>query len=154
MTNARTTSCPERSAGRTKPVSRTPRRGAALVEFAVVSPVLLILVLGMLEIGRAVMVTEVLTYSARMGARTGAISSGSTANAKTAAEKVLTDSGVSGATVQVMVNGSTGVDASAAKSGDEIAVSVTVPYANVTWITTPDYLDGKTLSGRVVMRRE
>ena len=130
------------------------RRGAALVEFAIVTPVLLVLVLGMIEIGRAVMVTEVLTYAARMGARTGAISSGSTAGATTAANAVLTDSGINGATVTVFVNGSSVTDASAGKSGDQIAVSVTIPYANVTWLSNPDYLEGKTLSGRVVMRKE
>lgn len=130
------------------------RRGAALVEFAIVTPVLLVLVLGMIEIGRAVMVTEVLTYAARMGARTGAISSGSTAGATAAANAVLTDSGVTGATVQVFVNGSSVTDASNAKSGDQIAVSVTIPYANVTWLSNPDYLEGKTLNGRVVMRKE
>jgi Flp pilus assembly protein TadG len=146
-----------RSPGTEPVLRRRPnrdRRGAALVEFAIVTPVLLVLVLGMIEVGRAVMVTEVLTYAARMGARTGAISSGSTANAKTAANAVLTDSGITGATVNVFVNGSNLTDASAAKSGDQIAVSVTIPYANVTWLSNPEYLDGKTLSGRVVMRKE
>lgn len=133
---------------------RPARRGAALVEFAIVTPVLLVVVLGMIEVGRAVMVTEVLTYAARMGARTGAISSGSTSGATTAANRVLTDSNIAGATVQVFVNGSAVTDAAAAKSGDEITVSVTIPYANVTWLSNPEYLEGKTLSGRVVMRKE
>lgn len=140
---------------RTKPGRRSARRsGAALVEFAIVTPVLLVLVLGMIEIGRAVMVTEVLTYAARMGARTGAISSGSTAGAKAAANTVLSDSGITSATVTVYVNGSSVTDAAAAKSGDKISVTVTIPYANVTWLSNPDYLQGKTLKGQVVMRKE
>ena len=130
------------------------RRGAALVEFAIVTPVLLVLVLGMIEVGRAVMVTEVLTYAARMGARTGSISSGSTAGAVAAANRVLTDSNLPGATVQILVNGSSVNDAATAKSGDEITVNVSIPYANVTWLSNPEYLNGKSLSGRVVMRKE
>ena len=131
-----------------------PRRGAALLEFAIIMPVLLIVVLGMIEIGRAVMVTEVLTHAARMGARTAAISSGSTSGALTAANKVLTDSGINGATVQVYVNGSSLKDASTAVSGDEIAVTISEPYANVTWLSNPKYLNGKNLNARVVMRKE
>jgi Flp pilus assembly protein TadG len=141
----------ERNAG---PRRRPARRGAALLEFAVVMPVLLIVVLGMIEIGRAVMVVDVLAYAARLGARTASISSGSTSGATSAAGKALTDSGINGATVTVAVNSSTVTDAAAAVSGDEIAVTVNVPYANVTWLSNPQYLNGKNLTARVVMRKE
>lgn len=129
------------------------RRGAALVEFAVVTPVLIMTVLGMLEVGRAVMATEVLAHAARVGARNGAISTGTTASVTTAVNDLLTSSGINGATVTVSVNGSS-TEVSGAKSGDEISVAVSVPYANVTWIANPSYLEGRNLSGRCVMRRE
>lgn len=45
------------------------RRGQALVEFALVLPVLMLLLLGILEFGRAWNVRQVLTDAAREGAR-------------------------------------------------------------------------------------
>ena len=57
---------------------RKKRRGAAAVEFAVVAPIFLLLVFGMIEYGRMVMVQQVLTNASREGARV-AVLDGSTA---------------------------------------------------------------------------
>lgn len=43
--------------------------GQALVEFALVAPILLFLILGIVDFARAWSAYEVITYSARMGAR-------------------------------------------------------------------------------------
>ena len=48
---------------------RKRRRGAAAVEFAVVAPVFFILIFGMIEFGRMVMVQQVITNASREGAR-------------------------------------------------------------------------------------
>ncbi len=55
--------------------SRRPRRerGSAVVEFALVVPVLLILVLGIAEFGRAYQVQTMLSAAAREGARAMAL---------------------------------------------------------------------------------
>ena len=45
------------------------RKGGALVEFAVVFPVFLVLVVGAIDVGRAVMVRQTLAEAARAGAR-------------------------------------------------------------------------------------
>ena len=45
-------------------------------------------------------------------------------------------------------------EVAAASAGDEICVEISIPYAEVTWVATPEYLAGKNLSGRCVMRRE
>ena len=57
--------------------SRQRRRGAAVVEFAVVVPVFLLFVFGMIEYGRMVMVQQILTNASREGARV-AVLEGST----------------------------------------------------------------------------
>jgi Flp pilus assembly protein TadG len=54
-------------------IHRNAERGAAAVEFALVLPVLLLLVLGMLEFSRAYNVQISLTNAAREGARVMAI---------------------------------------------------------------------------------
>ncbi len=45
------------------------RRGAATVEFAIVAPILFLFVFGVIEYGRALQVKQVLTNTAREGAR-------------------------------------------------------------------------------------
>lgn len=116
---------------------------------------MIMVVLGMFEMGRAIMVTEMLNHTARTGARAGAIASGSTANVQAAVDKLLGESGLDtdSCHVRILVNGVTGEVASA-QAGDEICVEISVPYAEVTWVATPEYLAGKNLSGRCVMRRE
>jgi len=134
---------------------RTDRRGAALVECALVMPVMILAVLGMFELGRAVMVTEVLAHASRTGARTGVLPSGNTAAVRAAVNDLLNDAGINSANcvVQVLVNGSA-TEVSDADPGDEILVTVAVPYSAVTWVANPEYLEGRNLSGRCVMRRE
>lgn len=48
---------------------RPPQRSQALIEFALVSPVLLLLVFGIIDIGRAVFYYDTLNHAAREGAR-------------------------------------------------------------------------------------
>jgi len=45
------------------------RRGAAAAEFAVVAPIFLLMVFGIVEIGRGLMVQQLLTNASRVGAR-------------------------------------------------------------------------------------
>jgi Flp pilus assembly protein TadG len=54
------------------------RRGQALVEFALVLPLLLMLVIGVFEFGRAYNVYQVITDAAREGARTAVVADPST----------------------------------------------------------------------------
>jgi Flp pilus assembly protein TadG len=129
------------------------RQGAALVEFAMILPILVMVIMGMFEFGRGIMATEVLNHAARLGARNGSLTTGTTASVTTAVNELLVNAGVNGTTVKVLVNGAA-TEVGNADSGDEIQVTVTVPYANVTWIGNPKYLAGKTLTGRCVMRRE
>lgn len=49
------------------------RRGASIVEMAVVSPLLLTLIFGVIEFGHGFMVRQILTNAAREGARVAAI---------------------------------------------------------------------------------
>lgn len=49
------------------------RRGAAIVEMAVVSPLLLTMIFGVIEFGNSFMIRQMLTNAAREGARVAAI---------------------------------------------------------------------------------
>lgn len=56
---------------------REGRRGQALVEFALVAPLLLLLTLGLVDFARAWNVYQVITDAAREGARTAVVEDGS-----------------------------------------------------------------------------
>lgn len=128
---------------------RTDRRGAAVVEFAVVAPVFIMLVFGMIEYGRMVMVQQLLTNAAREGARVGVLDGATTASVQTSVTSYLTNASVSGSTVTVSPN-----PPSSAGYGEPVTVTVTVPFNQVSWIPSPMYLGGKTLQASSVMRRE
>lgn len=128
---------------------RLYRRGAALVEFAIVAPVLLLLVMGMIEYGRLVMVQQVITNASREGARQGTLEGATTASVTTTVNQFLAASRIHGAVVTVTPN-----PPSSAAFGNPVTVAVQVPFSEVSWLPTPMFLSGATLSATTVMRRE
>jgi Flp pilus assembly protein TadG len=128
---------------------RRNRRAAAAVEFAVVAPVFLLLVFGMIEYGRMVMVQQVITNASREGARQAVLDGATTSNVTTTVTSYLTSGSISGATVTVSPNPPT-----SAQYGDPVTVTVSIPFSQVSWLPSPMYLGGKTLTASTVMRRE
>ena len=128
---------------------RIARRGAAAVEVAVVSPVLVLMVLGIIEFGRMSMVQQTITNAAREGAREAIIDGSTLAEVKSSVESYLSPAGVSGAEVTLSPDLSGTV-----KHGDPVAVSVSVPFSKVSWLPIPHFVGGKVLSSTAAMRRE
>jgi Flp pilus assembly protein TadG len=121
---------------------RAPRKGLAVVELAIIVPVLVFLAIGMIEVARGLMVKETLSNAARKGCRTGILPTGTTSAITSDINQVLTDNNIdsSYATVTVLVNGKV-ADASTAKQHDQISVKVSIPVSRVAWIT-PFFLPG------------
>src|SRR5947207_2220533 len=81
-----------------------PRRGAAAVELAVVSAFLFTpLLIGIFEIGRAVIVAEILEDAARKACNTGIKPDRTYTNTVTDATDILTDNGLDTASATVTV---------------------------------------------------
>jgi Flp pilus assembly protein TadG len=118
-------------------VARPQRRYAsAAVELAIVVPVLAVLVIGMVEITRAIQVKSYLTDTARSACRL-AIQNGSTnASVTSNVNTILTDNGINAnlATVTILVNGNS-MDVSAAKKYDQVSIKIAVPIGQVNWFT-------------------
>lgn len=113
---------------------RKSRRGAAALEFAIVLPMLLILVMGVLEVGRLLDIQQILTCAAREGARHGAANS-PTAGAENIVRRYLKNQGLiaaaSTATVTISTNGTT-------TSGFPVyQVRVTLPANSIHWVGLP-----------------
>lgn len=125
------------------------RRGAAVVEFAVVAPVFFLFVFGMIEYGRMVMVEQILTNAAREGARVGILDNSTTSDVDAAVNQYLTAANITGATITV-----TPSPPSSASYGSPVSVQVAVSFNNVSWLPSPFFLGGTTLSYTATMRRE
>lgn len=129
---------------------RRKRRAAAAVEFAVVAPLFFLLVFGMIEFGRMIMVQQIITNASREGARI-AVLDGTTSNEVTGAvENYLTGAGLSGGSVTIDPN-----EPNLAGYGEPVAVTVRIPFSQVSWLPSPMFVGGDTeLSASTVMRRE
>lgn len=128
---------------------RKYRRGAAVVEFAIIAPVFFLLVMGMIEYGRMVMVQQVLTNASREGCRMGVLDGTTAADVTTMINSYMTAARINGATVTMNPN-----PPSSAGYGQSVTVTVSVPFNQVSWLPSPMYLGGQTLSASTVMRRE
>jgi Flp pilus assembly protein TadG len=129
------------------------RRGATAVEFAFVGSTVFLIFFGVLELGRALMVSHLLTNAARAGARAGVVEGTSTTSIKAVVTSALSGVGISTENISVQVNdGST--DASASKAGDEITVKVTIPASSVSWLPWQRFTSSTTLSGQYTLQRE
>jgi Flp pilus assembly protein TadG len=129
--------------------SRKKRRGAAVVEFALVAPLFFLLVLGMIEYGRMVMVQQILTNASREGARRAVLDGIADADVQTAVGTYLTDTSITGATVTVATNAPVAPDYAESRT-----VTVTIPFSQVSWLPSPMYLGSYTMSASTTMRRE
>ena len=129
---------------------RKRRRGAAAVEFAFVAPVFFLLVLGMIEFGRMVMVQQVITNGSREGARVAVLDGTTGAEVQAVVEGYLSTANVPGATITVDPT-----EPSTAGYGAPVTVTVSVPFSEVSWLPTPMLMGGDTeLTAATVMRRE
>ena len=137
------------------------RRGAALVEMAFVLPVFMMVTLGIIEFGRAMMVGQLITNAAREGARLGIIDGNTNAEVIASIQSFLQQSAnipAADLTIDITVtpeqgNPDPGNEVSNALPKDLVSVYVSVPFDKVSYISG-NYLNGKTLSGRSSMRHE
>jgi Flp pilus assembly protein TadG len=128
------------------------RAAAASVEFAVVAPAFFLFVLGMVEVGRGLMVQHLLLNAARQGCRAGILPSGSNTQISSAAAATLAPASITAQSVSVTVNGAS-ADASTANSGDDVTVSVSVPVSSVTWVPVGSFLSGN-LTAQYTLRKQ
>jgi len=122
----------------------------AAVEFALVAIPFFIMVLGMIEIGRGIMVQQMLTNASREGARLGVLDGTTVQNIQNTVKSYLPSLPTNGG-LQIQVNpGSTYPSG----YGEPVTVRVSIPFSEVSWLPVPNYLGGTTLSATTVMRRE
>ncbi|GAB4139753.1 MAG: hypothetical protein Tsb009_08850 [Planctomycetaceae bacterium] len=138
------------------------RLGAVAVECALVVPLLVLAVMGMIDVGQFVNVGQVVNNASREGARHAArLDVTTVSEVQDAVESYLEiafpDANPTSATVTVKDgSGNTipGGDLTTLASGSQVSVTVSFPYDSVRWANGFPTLSGKTLKTTTVMRRE
>ena len=141
--------------------TRDERRGAAMVEMAVVLPVFFMILMGIVEFGRGMMVTQIVTNCAREAARTAILEGSVNTDVDNFVADYMDKSlslATADVTTTIIVFDSAGVEKpnnaiDLAQRLDLIQVHVAVPYDKVNFIPMR-WLDGTMIRGQSVMRRE
>jgi len=145
------------SRSRTSNKLHKKRRGAAAVEFAVVAPLFLLLLAGIIEFGQVFRIEHHLSTASRRAARTAMFNGAeTTAVAAMVEERVEDMTGIdpSQITVEIAVNGDPEINLNQAQTGDEISVTVSVPYAEAGLGFFATFFSNATLSANCFFERE
>lgn len=126
---------------------RFGRRGATVVEVAVMAPLLITAMLGMMEVGYAFMIKQTVTLAAREGARAAALPGGDSTDVQSAVDSAMAAANLSGY--------STNTNVSQVGPNDlEVWVEVSMPLDRTGF--TGSLLGGGSfnISSKTTMRRE
>lgn len=138
------------------------RRGAAIVETAIVMPVFMMVIWGVVEFSRATMVGQIVTSAARKGARAAALDGATNATVTQEVRDFVVQAlkGVQPNDINVVItitpgpnNANPNNQLSAARSRDICQVTVSIPYEKVAYLT-PRFLKNANLRGVCAMNRE
>ena len=130
------------------------RNGVAATEFAIAIPIFLAIILGVIEIGRAVMVRQVMMDAARLGAREAIVPDATVSDVVSQVNNLLDSQGVKAPNKTVQILDGDGVvitDLKARNSKDWLEVRVSVPANEVGWGTS--FISG-TFTTSSTMRKE
>ena len=126
---------------------RRPRRAVAAVEFAVILPVILTLLLGIWEVGRMIEIQQMLSNAAREGGRQASTGQLTNAQVQAVVTQYLSTAGLPITHVVVTVQDldTPSADVSAANYLDRLQITVTIPISDIRWsvislVTTPGQL--------------
>lgn len=114
---------------------KTGPRGTALVEAAIVAPIMLMGTLGIAEVGYVYMAKQTVTLAAREGARAGCIPGATSSDASNAASSTMNHMGLTGYSVSVNMG---------SDSDPTCTVTVTLPFSEASF--TGSLFGGRTLN--------
>jgi Flp pilus assembly protein TadG len=132
-----------------KKLAERDRRAAAVVELAVVSPLMFAMLFGIIEFGWLFTVQHTMVNAAREGARLGILEGITTAEVEARVLQFLQPMGVDDDVTMTVTNVET------ATPGDPfVTVSLTVPREQVSLVGNFFGFVGGTLEGSATMRKE
>jgi Flp pilus assembly protein TadG len=130
------------------------RSGAAMVELAIMLPVFIFLVFGLIEASRLGMVAQILATAAREGCRVAVIDGNVNSDVTNQINTFLSSASIDSSNVTVV---QTPTDCTTVSSGDDpntVSVTLSVPYSKVSWLGTPLYFQSAVVTGTATMSSE
>ena len=118
------------------------KRGQAIIEFAVLLPILLLVLFGITEFGRAIMVKNILHTAAREGARLAVVSDSTSAHGRV--EEVLSAAKVTAKAISILY----------VVADHKVEVTVTTDFAILSAGVLDPFMGVIELRGKTVMRLE
>jgi len=118
-----------------KGIAGSKRRGAAAIEFAVVAPVLFLIIFGLIEFSRMVMMQQSVTEAAQLGCRKAALATTNTSTkVETAVREylesvILNPAAANSARINISPS-----NLAYLTPGTQISVEVQVDFADVSWL--------------------
>ena len=132
---------------RRPPFGAIRRQGTATIEFAMIAPILFLIVFGIVETGRALMVQQLLTNASREGARHAIIESSTSEETRQIVLNFLDNCSVMGAEIEV-----TPENLATLGPGDNVSVEITIPLEKVSWV--PVLNVNISLTAKTIMKAE
>ena len=140
---------------------RSNRKGASIVEFAMLAPILSLLVLGTIDLGQYINVSQAVSNASREGALVAASHhTTSSSEVDSAVRNYMAGvfprsaEAMMGGALQVSTSGGEFTDFSGVNTGAPISVTVSVDFDSVRWLNGLGFLGGKTVSSQTIIRKE
>ena len=128
---------------------RSIRRGATIVEFALVAPILFTVIFSCIEFGRALMTTQSLEEAARSGCRIAILRGTTTTEIEEEVDRILGPTGVSNYTVTVQPT-----NVADAARWSPVSVIVSANFNDMSWLPLPKFLSGQTYTSSSTLPKE
>jgi Flp pilus assembly protein TadG len=131
------------------------RYGVAMLELAIVMPILLMLLLGIIEMGRVMMINQMATNACREACRRAIVPGADHEAVIQVVNDYLDASGVSKSNrvVQMLDSGGSAAKLGNIGSHESVTVQVSIPYSTNTWGFT-SIMGKKSCVAQSTMRRE
>lgn len=126
------------------------KKGAALVEMAIILPFLFLIVFGIFEFGRAMYITNTLNNAARYGARLAVVST-SPLNIASLTTEIKNHTPLSAADLDII---DISIPNGSPSSGTAVTVTVLLPFTPIIPIMEDFFPSGFKLKGEATMRYE
>jgi Flp pilus assembly protein TadG len=125
------------------------RRGATLVEFAMVAPFLFFLVFLFVEFDRYILTVHALEEASRVGCRLAILEQSTRQEVEENVAGILGKFGINKYTMTITPGLPNSLEA-----GSPVSVKISAAYKDVSWLPTPRFLSNKSLSATSTMPRE
>lgn len=133
------------------------RKGVVAVEFAVVLPVILLFISGLVEFGQAFQISHVMSSASRRGVRMSTLDGTTKSQVEQAIQTQCNDTlnvSASDVSVTIEVNDSAATPLTSAQQDDKIEVVITIPYSKAGVGFFANFLTSITLRSVCTMEHE